>query len=86
MVAGAGGGVAVPSAGDNVSKRPELEAVLRALPWGIGKTIRVLRAAPDLELIARDVLDYRDELPEEIIERAKAAVDVLDGGDGRIYR
>ena len=66
--------------------KPELDAALMALPGGIGLAIRYVKAAPVMADVMRDLAGYFDVLPEEITEPVKVALDLLDGGDGVIYR
>ena len=66
--------------------RSELLVAMRESGVGIGKIIRLIRAGKDLEFVARSVLLYDAELPEEVIVPAKAAGDVLDGGDGLVHK
>lgn len=67
--------------------KPELDAAVAALPGGIGMAIRYVKAAPLMEKAIRDIAaGYLSGLPEEIEEPIKAALDILNGGDGVIYR
>ena len=69
-------------------KKPELDAALSALPGGIGMAIRYVKAAPHMAEALRGIAEggYYDRLPEELTEPIKVALDILDGGDGVIYR
>lgn len=67
--------------------KPELDAALMALPGGIGLVIRYVKAAPVMSGVMRLLAEgYFDVLPEELTEPIKVALDLLDGGDGVIYR
>ena len=71
-----------------IRKKPELDAALAALPGGIDMAIRYVKAAPHMAEALRDIAQggYFAGLPEEITEPIKVALDILDGGDGVIYR
>jgi hypothetical protein len=71
--------------GRGYRRKPELDAALMALPGGIGKAIGYVRAAPIMEAAIRDCL-LDQQLPEEITEPMRVAIDLIDGGDGVIYR
>ena len=67
--------------------KPELDAALAALPGGIGKAIQYVKAAPFMEQAIRDIAaNYLGHLPEEIEATIKVALDILNGGDGVIYK
>lgn len=82
-------------------RRPELEVAMERFSigqvidilnvWPEGFTVehfkKYLNAHPPMVRAVRDLANgYLGQLPEEITAEIRSAIDILDGGDGVIYR